>query len=125
MSRQPKHRPHQQQPRNRQAKKDQPTPATTRRDQILADFATLRIPVTAVQLDAALAEAEKAGWSHVDFLHHLLADQAGQRRARALARRIKDANFRELKPLSEFDWNFNPALPRLPTCTTNNTRDRL
>lgn len=112
MSRQHNHRPKQHQPKNHPATKERPTPATTRRDQILADFATLRIPVTAAQLDDALAEAERTGWSHLDFLHHLLADQAGQRRARSIAHRIKDAHFRELKPLSEFDWNFNPLIPR-------------
>ena len=99
-------------PKNRRPQKERTTPATTRRDQILADFATLRIPVTAVQLDVALAEAEKAGWSHLDFLHHLLAEQAGQRRARSIAHRIHDAHFRDLQPLSAFDWNFNPAIPR-------------
>ena len=68
--------------------------------------------VTADQLDAALTEAEKDGWSHLDFLHRLLADQAGQRRARGIERRIKDARFRDLKPLGAFDWNFNPVIPR-------------
>jgi DNA replication protein DnaC len=105
-------RNHQHPPTNRRPQKERTTPATTRRNQILADCATLRIPVTAAQLDDALAQAEKTGWSHLDFLHHLLADQAGQRRARSLARRIQDAHFRELKPLSEFEWNFNPEIPR-------------
>jgi DNA replication protein DnaC len=111
MKRRPNHRP-QPHAKNHRPKKQPPTPATNRRDQIVADFATLRIPVSADQLDAALAEAEKAGWSHLDFLHRLLADQAGQRRARSVARRIKEAKFRDLKPLSAFDWNFNPAIPR-------------
>jgi len=82
------------------------------REQILADFATLRIPITAEQLDAVLTDAEKTGRSHLEFLHRLLSDQAGLRRQRSIERRIKDAHFRELKPLSEFDWSFNPALPR-------------
>jgi DNA replication protein DnaC len=112
MKRRQNHRPQRPSPKNHRPKKQPPTPATNRRDQIVADFATLRIPVTAEQLDAALAEAEKAGWSHLDFLHRLLADQAGQRRARSVARRIKEAKFRDLKPLSAFDWNFNPAIPR-------------
>ena len=92
-----------------------PTPAIApdRRDQILADFATLRIPVTADQLDAALKQAQDTGLSHLDFLHRLLADQAGLRRERSLQRRLKDACFRDLKPLSEFDWNFNPAISRV------------
>lgn len=92
-----------------------PTPTTpSRREQILADFATLRLPVTADQLDAALQHAEAAGLSHLDFLHRLLADQAGLRRERSLQRRIKDAGFRDdVKPLSAFDWNFNPTISRV------------
>jgi len=85
----------------------------SRREQVLADFATLRIPVTAEQLDAALTGAQNAGLSHLDFLHRLLADQAGLRRQRSIERRIKDAHFRDLKPLAEFDWNFNPAISRV------------
>ena len=93
-----------------------PTPPTTppnRRDQILADFATLRIPVTAEQLDDARKQAQDAGLTHLDFLQRLLADQAGLRRERSLQRRIQGACFRDLKPLAEFDWNFNPAISRV------------
>ena len=85
----------------------------SRREDVLTDFATLRIPVTAEQLDAALQHAQDAGLSHVDFLHRLLADQAGLRRERSLQRRIKEACFRDLKPLAEFDWTFNPAISRV------------
>ena len=88
-------------------------PTPSRRDQILADFGTLRIPVTAEQLDAALQHAQDAGLSHLDFLHRLLADQAGLRRQRRVERLIKDAHFREALPLATFDWAFNPAIPRL------------
>ena len=84
-----------------------------RRDQILTDLATLRLPVTAEQLDATLAHAQDAGLSHLDFLHRLLADQAGLRRQRSIERRIKEARFRDLKPLAEFDWTFNPGINRV------------
>jgi DNA replication protein DnaC len=89
-----------------------PTPPH-RRDQVLADFATLRLPVSAEQLDAALKHAQDAGLSHLDFLHRLLSDQAGLRRQRSIERRIRDAHFRDLKPLSEFDWSFNPSISRV------------
>lgn len=84
-------------------------------------MATLRIPVTADQLDAVLKIAQDQGLSHLDFLHRLLNEQAGLRRERSLQRRIKEARFRDLKPLSDFDWNFNPAIKRtqietLATC---------
>jgi DNA replication protein DnaC len=102
-------------PRPKNAPKTNPKPAATpsRRDQILADFTTLRLPVTAEQLDAALQQAQDAGLSHLDFLHRLLADQAGLRRQRRIERLIKQARFREALPLSTFDWSFNPAIPRV------------
>jgi len=31
---------------------------------------------------------------------------------RSTERRVKDAHFRDLKPLSAFDWSFNPKLPQ-------------
>lgn len=101
-------------PRPQKKAKTTPTKTThpSLRDQILADFATLRVPVTADQLDAALSDAAKGGRSHLEFLHRLLTDQAGLRRQRSIERRLKDAHFREMKPLSEFDWSFNPSIPR-------------
>jgi DNA replication protein DnaC len=88
-------------------------PGPKLREQILADFTTLRVPVTGEQLDDALQQAQDAGWSHLDFLHRLLADQAGLRRQRRIERLIKEAHFREALPLSSFDWSFNPAIPRM------------
>ena len=82
-------------------------------EQILADFTTLRIPLTADQLDAVLQQAQDAGSSHLEFLHRLLADQAGLRRQRRIERLIKAAHFREALPLSTFDWSFNPSIPRV------------
>lgn len=73
----------------------------------------MRIPLTAKQLDAALSDAEQNGPSYIEFLRRLLADQAGLRRQRRIERLIKEAHFREALPLSTFDWNFNPGIPRL------------
>ena len=95
--------------KNRQPLKNPPA----LRDWILTDFATLRVPVTAEQLDEVLKQAQDAGWSHLEFLHRLLADQAGLRRQRRIERLIKEAHFREALPLDSFDWNFNPSVPRL------------
>jgi DNA replication protein DnaC len=105
MKRQPKKTPRKQPPK--------PTATANLRDQIIADFATLRVPVTAEQLDALLTQAQDTGWSHLEFLRRLLADQAGLRRQRRIERLIKEAHFREALPLNTFDWSFNPAVPRL------------
>ena len=99
---------------HRPKKKPKTTPTTaTVREQILTDFTTLRVPVSADQLDDVLQQAQDAGWSHLDFLHRLLSDQAGLRRQRRIERLIKDARFREALPLSTFDWSFNPSIPRM------------
>jgi DNA replication protein DnaC len=84
-----------------------PTPATDLRESILADFAALKIPLTAEQFDAVLASAAREGVSHQEFLHRLIGEQAAQRRERSIAYRIREAGFDERKPLSEFDWEFN------------------
>jgi len=83
-----------------------PTPADLR-ERILTDFAALKVPLRAEQLDAILARAGRDGLSHQQFLHLLIAEQANQRRERSIAHRIREARFAERKPLSEFDWEFN------------------
>ena len=73
----------------------------------MADFATLRVPLTAAQLDAMMARAERGGLSHLEFAQALLGEQARQRRERAIAVRIREAKFDELHTLAGFDWEFN------------------
>jgi DNA replication protein DnaC len=116
MKKQPKKNSKTNNNRTKNSRKTKPAKTTARpnlREQILADFATLRVPMTADQLDAVLKQAQDAGSSHLEFLHRLLADQAGLRRQRRIERLIKEANFREALPLSSFDWNFNPLIPRV------------
>jgi DNA replication protein DnaC len=81
---------------------------TSLRDQCLSHCATLGIPLEATSLDALLSRAEKESLSHLQFLDLLLGEQAGARRERAVARRIRQARFAESKTLESFDWQFNP-----------------
>jgi DNA replication protein len=50
--------------------------------------------------------------SHVEFLELILQDELLVRDERQINRRVKAAAFRELKPLDQFDWLFNPGLPK-------------
>jgi DNA replication protein DnaC len=84
----------------------QPAPADLR-ERILADFAALKVPLSAEQFDAVLAGAQREGLSHQQFLHRLIAEQADRRRERSIAHRIREARFRERQPLATFDWEFN------------------
>ena len=77
------------------------------RERLLEYFETLRVPLSAAELDAVLAEAEKQRWSALEFLERLIGPQADQRRQRAIERRIRLARFKEVKALEGFDWLFN------------------
>ncbi len=87
---------------------------TDRRDQILADFETLRIPVSPEQFDQTLRHAEQDGLSHLEFLSSLIGEQANGRRERSIELRLRNARFPQIKTLEEFDWKFNaPAIDRV------------
>ena len=91
-------------------RKKAPTPTNPSHDlrqRILGYFQTLRIPLSADELDAALAEAEKERWSPLELLSHVLGPQADLRRQRAIERRIREARFHEPVTLEGFDWDFN------------------
>ena len=78
-------------------------------DQLLSDFAALRIPLRRKQLQAVLRQAEQEGLSHLHCLRLLIGTQAAERRERGIAHRIKAARFRDVRTLATFDWNFNAA----------------
>lgn len=83
------------------------TSRTNLRERLLADFAALKVPLAADQLDAVLARAERDGLTHLEFTQILIAEQAQQRRERSIACRIREARFRDLHTLAGFDWEFN------------------
>jgi DNA replication protein DnaC len=72
-------------------------------------------------LEVRLQEAAGHGLSHIEFLELILQDELAVRSDRQLQRRVKAALFRELKPLDQFDWSFNPSIQKkqvldLATC---------
>jgi len=63
-------------------------------------------------LDLRVQEATSHQLPHVQFLELLLQDELNVRAQRLLERRNKAAGFRDLKPLEDFDWSFNPSIKR-------------
>jgi DNA replication protein DnaC len=59
-----------------------------------------------------LQEAQGAKLAHAEFLELILQDELLVRNQRQIARRVKNAAFRELKTLEDFDWGFNPRIKR-------------
>jgi DNA replication protein DnaC len=87
----------------------------------------LRLSGLLSTLDVRLHEAAANQLSHRDFLELILQDELAVRDERQLGRRVKAAQFREIKTLDQFDWSFNPAIPKktifaLATC--NFLRDK-
>jgi DNA replication protein DnaC len=81
----------------------------------------LRLSGLAGSLDVRLQEAAGHQLSHAEFLELILQDELLVRAERLVGRRVKAAQFREVKPLDEFDWSFNPSIHRqqifdLATC---------
>ena len=81
----------------------------------------LRLSGLADTLDVRLQEAAGHQLSHVEFLELILQDELLVRDQRLIQRRVTAAQFRELKALDNFDWSFNPSIPRkqvfdLATC---------
>lgn len=72
----------------------------------------LRLSGLAASLDLRLQEASSHQLAHGQFLELLLQDELNVRAQRQLERRKKAASFRDLKPLEDFDWSFNPSIKR-------------
>lgn len=81
----------------------------------------LRLSGLAASLDLRLQEATSHQLPHAQFLALLFQDELNVREQRQIERRKRYARFRDLKPLEDFDWSFNPAIKRsqifdLATC---------
>jgi DNA replication protein DnaC len=72
----------------------------------------LRLSGLLESLEIRLQEAAGHGLSHGEFLELILQDELAVRGDRQLQRRLKAAEFRERKSLEEFNWSFNPSIPR-------------
>jgi DNA replication protein DnaC len=90
-------------------------------ERLLSALRELRLSGLAETLDVRLQEAAGHPLSHAEFLELILQDERLVRQQRQIARRTKAAQFREVKPLDEFNWSFNPSIQRrhifdLATC---------
>jgi DNA replication protein DnaC len=81
----------------------------------------LRLSSLATTLAVRLQEAAASRLTHAEFLALVLQDELNLRAQRRLATRSRAAGFRDTKTLEDFDWNYNPKIPRkdiyqLATC---------
>src|SRR5260370_26580413 len=81
-------------------------------DSLRAALKHLRLSGLLESLEVRLREAAGNGLTHAEFLEIIVHDELAVRGDRQLQRRVKAAQFRELKTLEDFDWSFNPSIKR-------------
>lgn len=77
----------------------------------------LRLSGMVDALPGRVAQAEAAPLAHLDFLELLVEDEFVRRADRLFARRLKQAGITTPKSLRDFDWTYNPKLPKAKLAT--------
>jgi DNA replication protein DnaC len=72
----------------------------------------LRLSGMLGSLDVRLQEAAANSLTHGEFLELILQDELLVRKDRQMQRHLKAAQFRDLKTLEDFDWQFNPSIKK-------------
>lgn len=72
----------------------------------------LRLSGMVEALPGRVAQAEAAPLAHLEFLELLVDDEFVRRADRLFARRLKQAGIVTIQALADFDWHFNPKLPK-------------
>ena len=72
----------------------------------------LRLSGMAEALPVRLEQARSAPLDHLEWLELLVGDELARRADRLFARRLKQAVIVAVKELSDFDFAFNPKIPR-------------
>jgi DNA replication protein DnaC len=72
----------------------------------------LRLSGMLGSLEVRLQEAAGNHLTHAEFLELILQDELLVRKDRQMQRHLKAAQFREVKTLEDFDWQFNPSIKK-------------
>lgn len=90
-------------------------------DDLIPILKKLRLSGILQTLDLRTRQAADDDLSHSEFLLRLLMDEVERREAKQLDLRLRRANFEHQKALEDFDFQFNPKIPKakvidLATC---------
>jgi DNA replication protein DnaC len=80
--------------------------------QLLSQLRYLRLSGIAEALPVRLEQARSAPLDCAEFLELIVSDELARRSDRLFARRLKQAGIIQVKELSDFDFSFNPKIPR-------------
>lgn len=82
------------------------------RNAMIEKLKELRLPGIAENLDIRVQEARSNQLDFEEFLEILIDDELVMRSNKKRERALKKANFRNLKTLEDFNWQFNPNIDR-------------
>src|ERR1700679_1610323 len=90
-------------------------------DDLVPLLKKLRLSAVLQSLQLRTQQAGDDNLAHSEFLVRLLADEVERRDAKQLQGRIRRASFEHAKTVEDFDFHFNPAVPKakvleLATC---------
>lgn len=90
-------------------------------DDLVPILKKLRLSGVLQTLDLRTKEAVDDSLSHTEFLFRLCSDEVERRDSKQLEMRLRRASFEGQKHFEDFDWAFNPKLPKsklvdLATC---------
>lgn len=79
---------------------------------LISKLKHLRLSGIAEALPVRVTQAEAAPLPYIEFLELLVEDELHRRSDRLFSRRLKQGEIVQLKELKDFDWSFNPKLPK-------------
>lgn len=90
-------------------------------DDLVPMLKKLRLSGVLQSLELRTRQAVEDNLSHGEFLLRLLTDEVERRDGKQLEQRVRRANFEHAKTLEDFDFHFNPNVPKskivdLATC---------
>lgn len=90
-------------------------------DELIPLLKKLRLSGVLQSLELRTKQAVEDNLAHGEFLLRLLADEVERRDAKQLDQRVRRASFEHRKTLEDFDFHFNPQVPKskvvdLATC---------
>jgi DNA replication protein DnaC len=99
-------------------------------DELVPLLKKLRLSGVLNSLELRLREANDDEIAYQEFLYRLLRDEAERRDAKQLEQRVRRANFEHAKSLEDFDFHFNPQIPKakvldLATCAFVERRENV
>ena len=81
-------------------------------DELVPVLKKLRLSGVLQTLDLRTTEAVDSGLTHTEFLFRLCSDEVERREAKQLGLRMRRASFESSKRMEDFEWSFNPELPK-------------